>query len=438
MWHFWHEAHVMQVAQDSRCLRVAMAEFPAMTVISGSPPQYKFYGATVIVISLVADHLGFCIKFLRAPDGQYGEALPNGSWTGCIGMLQRDEADLGGTLFSVMWRRSAVVDFTFPLYIDQTNVFYTLPKVTSDMLGFIKPYTLQSWVMLIMGCVIVFLTITFVLQSAANMKRWSDPAALRESNSFQAGWQKTAEISWFWTWSTLLAQSMSWEPKKDSARMLAATWLLMSFILGAVYRSNLKAMLIIPKINLPFDNLDELYTSDITIAVVEGASMHLDVVNADKATGLGRLKENLLVYPADQQGKAIFNTINGMHAGFALEIGLAAVMHHDFSMTGICRLFMMSRGIQGPRSLSFILPKGSPLKSMVDPVLMALRESGILEKIIYDGVSNFSECANPAAILETHHRPLEITDFYGVFSLYTAVNVVQIFYADLLDTDAQI
>ncbi|KAK8381595.1 hypothetical protein O3P69_018583 [Scylla paramamosain] len=71
---------------------------------------------------------------------------------------------------------------------------------------------------------------------------------------------------------------MSWEPKKDSARMLAATWLLMSFILGAVYRSNLKAMLIIPKINLPFDNLDELYTSDITIAVVEGASMHLDVV----------------------------------------------------------------------------------------------------------------------------------------------------------------
>ncbi|KAK8381353.1 hypothetical protein O3P69_018440 [Scylla paramamosain] len=70
-----------------------------------------------------------------------------------------------------------------------------------------------------------------------------------------------------------------WEPRKDSARMMAATWLLMSFILGAVYRSNLKAMLIIPKVNLPFDNLDELYTSGITLGVVEATSMHLDIID---------------------------------------------------------------------------------------------------------------------------------------------------------------
>ncbi|XP_063845421.1 glutamate receptor ionotropic, kainate glr-3-like [Scylla paramamosain] len=335
-----------------------------MTIISGSHPHYEFKGPTVTIIGLIADHLGLCLEFHRTPDGQYGEVLPNGSWTGSIGMLQRGEADIGGTLFSVMWRRWIAVDFTVPLHIDQTNVFYTLPKITSDMLGFLKPYTLKSWVMVFLGCVLVFLTTSFILQVAANMNS--------ASKTLQARWQNNAQLSWFWTSSTLLAQSVLWEPRKDSARMMAATWLLMSFILGAVYRSNLKAMLIIPKVNLPFDNLDELYTSGITLGVVEATSMHLDIIMADSNTSLGKLKEDLLVYPANQQGKAIFNTINGLHAGFALEIALAAIMHYDFSKTGVCRLYKMSRGIQGPRSLGFILPKGSPLKKFIDPMYVDL------------------------------------------------------------------
>ncbi|KAK8392353.1 hypothetical protein O3P69_014600 [Scylla paramamosain] len=54
------------------------------------------------------------------------------------------EVDVGGTMFSVTWRRSQSVDFSAPLYIDQSNVMYMKPEFTSDVGGFIKPYTLTE------------------------------------------------------------------------------------------------------------------------------------------------------------------------------------------------------------------------------------------------------------------------------------------------------
>ena len=48
----------------------------------------------------------------------------------------------------------------------------------------------------------------------------------------------------------------------------------MTLIVGIVYRSNLKAMLIAPKLRLPFDSMDELLETDIPVMVPEGSMMH--------------------------------------------------------------------------------------------------------------------------------------------------------------------
>lgn len=67
-------------------------------------------------------------------------------------------------------------------------------------------------------------------------------------------------------------------PRGGSARVTVGLWLLIGLIVGMVYRSNLKAMLIIPKLKLPFDSMEELIESGLTTAVIEGTSMHLDIV----------------------------------------------------------------------------------------------------------------------------------------------------------------
>ena len=42
----------------------------------------------------VAESLNLTIETKLTPDGQFGKLLANGSWTGCVGMVVRDEADV--------------------------------------------------------------------------------------------------------------------------------------------------------------------------------------------------------------------------------------------------------------------------------------------------------------------------------------------------------
>ena len=42
----------------------------------------------------VAESLNLTIDTKLTPDGQFGKLLENGSWTGCVGMVVRDEADV--------------------------------------------------------------------------------------------------------------------------------------------------------------------------------------------------------------------------------------------------------------------------------------------------------------------------------------------------------
>lgn len=67
---------------------------------------------------------------------------------------------------------------------------------------------------------------------------------------------------------------MRWEPKGNPGRMMAGIWLMTALILTNVYRSNLKAMLIMPRIALPFNSLKELSESNIIMYVTKGNYFH--------------------------------------------------------------------------------------------------------------------------------------------------------------------
>ncbi|MPD03730.1 hypothetical protein E2C01_099380 [Portunus trituberculatus] len=69
-------------------------------------------------------------------------------------------------------------------------------------------------------------------------------------------------------------------PSKDLGRSVAALWLLMAFTLGSVYRSNLKAMIIYPRIHLPFSTLDELQRTDIPTIIFNGSQIHKHIMGS--------------------------------------------------------------------------------------------------------------------------------------------------------------
>ncbi|KAK8381548.1 hypothetical protein O3P69_018561 [Scylla paramamosain] len=156
----------------------------------------------------------FCLnhEYLEPPDGLWGAKFPNGSWFGMMGMLHRREVDVAIGPFGVTLERTKVADFSVPITATDHAVLYRRPQIEPDLLGFTKPFTLLE---------------SLLVFSSSRLHAHAVPAVL----NLKGG---------------------------EGARFLAGLWLLTSLIIAIVYRSNLKAMLIVPKVRVPFDSLAEL------------------------------------------------------------------------------------------------------------------------------------------------------------------------------------
>ncbi|XP_063842167.1 uncharacterized protein LOC135089913 [Scylla paramamosain] len=159
------------------------------------------------------------------------------------------------------------------------------------------------------------------------------------------GLESTAEpfrcvaTSTLWTWGVLLSQSVPWMPLKDLSRSVAVLWLLMSFTLGSVYRSNLKAMIILPRIDLPFSSLDELAESNIDSILVNGSAIHFHIMNSSTSSSLGRLKNKIQLFYVDQLPLAKQMMLRGEGVGLTFKMSILSIMNDLFSTVNLPFLF---------------------------------------------------------------------------------------------------
>ncbi|KAK8395453.1 hypothetical protein O3P69_006245 [Scylla paramamosain] len=85
----------------------------------------------------------------------------------------------------------------------------------------------------------------------------------------------------------LRATASAWPPR-GGERLAAGV----SFILAQMYRSNLKAMMILPWLSLPFDSLEELIESSIICYIVPDTLLHKGIM-CQKFEGIWHLGENV-------------------------------------------------------------------------------------------------------------------------------------------------
>ncbi|XP_076056372.1 glutamate receptor 2-like [Oratosquilla oratoria] len=188
-------------------------------------------------------------EYVKPDDGLWGSPFPNGSWYGMLGMLQRNEADIAQVgPFGVTLERAQVVDFSYPIFVSDHIILQKRPVIQGDISGFLKPYTVMMWIMI--AFTLIFMgTLIFIL-------RWVS-ASLRD-NSLRSTVVSKMMDSLFWTYQQLLEQSAGWVSSSSSVGVTVSLWLLTSFIQANVYKSNLVAMLIAPKVPSPVKSVEDL------------------------------------------------------------------------------------------------------------------------------------------------------------------------------------
>ncbi|XP_047487934.1 glutamate receptor ionotropic, kainate glr-3-like [Penaeus chinensis] len=361
-----------EVALD-RCLKLSVMNWMPFMIIVGSSPPYRFLGSMVHVMDIIAERLNLCYEFVIPDDWMFGTRLPNGSWTGIMGQLERGETDMSGVTMSNDAARNAAVDFSEPLYMDTQVLSYKRPVLEADIAGFIKPYDALMWILLAASMLVVLVAFFCVhlRENSLSFKRNNKdkkqtPELDTERKVLQEQKWESVWYSFQWTIGSTLAQSIPWMPRGNAVRVIAGLWLFSALIIASVYRSNLKAMLILPKLKLPFDSMEELVETDIPCNVPKGSMLYQAVLYAPPGSLLARLKDKLI--DTIDKDKAIKDLLSGVNAIFMGKIIIEFVVHQTFSQTRTCPLYIAPQTFFGATSLSIGFKKGSPLKAKVDPV----------------------------------------------------------------------
>ncbi|XP_047498445.1 glutamate receptor ionotropic, delta-2-like [Penaeus chinensis] len=276
---------------------------PPFIKVEDAAPPYKVSGTQVQIFEVLMNYLGRCHEWVIPEVHGYGYQHPNGSWVGVIGSVHNGRADLSMALGHSI-DRAKVVDFSENLYMDEFAIAYKRPKLASDIIGFTRPFTLSvSW-------------------EGGGLPRHPPNAPLdvhrrtgREGapgTENQTHFLRDVEESVRWTICHLIGQAVPQEPAGNGPRIAGGLWLLSAFILGVVYRGNLKAMLILPRVVLPFDTLQELTETNIPIWIPEGNLVHKAIMAATPDSAYYRLRKQMLVHLDVPRGTR--ETFGGLHA----------------------------------------------------------------------------------------------------------------------------
>ncbi|KAK7079243.1 hypothetical protein SK128_006070 [Halocaridina rubra] len=155
--------------------------------------------------------------------------------------------------------------------------------------------------------------------------------------------------------------------RRDASRIMIVFWILAAFVIGSGYKGNLIAMLALPKIKLPFDNLEELVESKIPTYVPVGSLVLQSIMEAPPDTILYKV-EAQLVPSVPSIPKAIEMLINGDMAILTSLQVFWSVIHDHFRKTKTCPLYIASKKFFEASSIGLAFPKGSPLKARIDPM----------------------------------------------------------------------
>ncbi|XP_063849224.1 glutamate receptor ionotropic, delta-1-like [Scylla paramamosain] len=403
------------------CLRMAVLNWIGLLALRGNPKNFTVSGPLLPLLDIMIEKMNVCVDLVVPSDLQYGTQLDNGSWTGIVGQLASKKVDMSGVPVLINTKRNKVVDPGFPVMGDPVSLSYIRPAQRADLAGFVKPFTLQVWSSLLAGLVVVLVGLVVVQVSDARL--YEHNISAKES---QAGKREALWAALQWTVAAPLAQAWWREPREGQVRLLAGIWLLSSFVLATVYRSNLKAMLILPHFNLPFNSIDEFLQTDIKCFVVESSVVHESIKASTPGTALHRMKKQLIVHTEDQL--AVKDFLEGKYAGMAGYYSLLTVVQFSFDKTKTCRYYVADT-LFGSLTFSFLFPKGSKLKPKVDYIVSTLKDTGIVDHLLRTNVQEAKECVQSQAsiTLDTTLRPLALGDFFGVYFLYGAGILTAIF-----------
>ncbi|XP_049518972.1 glutamate receptor-like [Dermacentor silvarum] len=140
----------------TRDVRVAYVKFLPYLDVEKHEGETVLTGIIGGLTMLIIEALNLNATFVEPVDGVFGVELPNGSWSGKMGMLVRNEADFTGGPLMLTTSRTEAAQPSFPISYIDVVIFAGRPfYFTEEVFAFLRAFTGTVW----LGTALAFLAI---------------------------------------------------------------------------------------------------------------------------------------------------------------------------------------------------------------------------------------------------------------------------------------
>ena len=199
----------MNVNCTTNVLSVAALDGPKLDVYSILEGNQVLYVYDAALIRLLSQLFRVPYKIRIPSDGGFGKMLPDGNWSGMIGMVKRSEVDLAVGGIPLHSKTFEAVRTSYPYLFSDITFITDKPKPLPTNLSLFHPFSLMLWISII--AIIFVISFIFFIQT------------VKKKQTFQA--------VLFMIVGSSLEQPFSLNLLKTNLRLLLGTWLFFNFVI---------------------------------------------------------------------------------------------------------------------------------------------------------------------------------------------------------------
>ncbi|EDV28928.1 uncharacterized protein TRIADDRAFT_18262, partial [Trichoplax adhaerens] len=326
----------------------------------------RYEGFITDLLNRLATSLKFTYTLQLVKDDSYGGYnTETNKWSGMVGELTDQDADIAAGAFSISVSRAGEIDFTIPFLDQGATILIKKPEVRPpSIFQCFAPFTGYLW-LCILGLIII-LAVAFFTNGLLNPFDTYEIREWKNGNEETISSLTVGNAIWN-SLATFLQQGNDRVPIALSGRItLVAAWI-MACIVIATYTANLAAFLTVDSLSSDINSIQKLASqSKVKYGTVSGSSVH-NFFRQTRISPYYEMASHLVNVPSTEVG--VNKTRQGNYA-FLWDAALLSYYKSKY-----CNLITVGQEFRKD-GYALGLRKGSPFTNEISIEILKLRQSG--------------------------------------------------------------
>ncbi|XP_043492135.1 uncharacterized protein LOC122517678 [Polistes fuscatus] len=355
----------------------------------------KITGLAGDLWTTLSDYLNFTLIPVKCPTISFGKLLPNGSYDGIMGMLQRNETDVILRSGQYKFHKNNMA-FTMPIYRTGYNLLIR-PKFYYDDMWLISMFSPNTW---------YFIISLFVILSLFGFLAQKIPTINSKEYKNNVNFNLSDHI--FHTFAIMCSQGYLPKDFFDKFKILSYSKNIFSWLIFLTFSSNLIYQMTNRKVIPPFYNITDLFRkTDYIIIGFLGSMVHEEFETRMKQQIKDNPKwNNRVQYVAENRD--LFTKVCETGDKFAIfEVQDMYVVASRY----ICTLIPIGK-LYFPTWITFGIQKYLPYKRTIDVAIIKMQEVGLVDRLKDSWL--FIKLDNK---MNNEFQKIDLNQIYVIFSI---------------------